>query len=161
MRAQVVPLISICLNHPWDAPHEELTSKEVFAALFPDQEFVEGKLEKLRVEAHKVVRTFLTVQYYLRDGNEFDQAFDLSEVVRARGLDVRYQQLLSKLQKMQAESIWKNENYFQHQFHLEYAIHNEESRHNQLKGDLNVPAVIQTLENYAHLHRLALLNRFR
>jgi len=160
LKAQVVPLIEICLNHPWDAPHQELSSKEVFATLFPGQAFVEGKLEKVRVEAHKVVRTFLTVQHYLRAENEFDQIFDLSEVVRARGLDTRYQHLLSKLQKMQAESTWKNEDYFRRHFLLEYAIHNEESRHNRLKGDLNVPAVIQTLEHYVHLHRLALLNRF-
>jgi len=160
MRAQVVPLLEICLSHSWDAPHEELTSKDVFAVIFPGQAFVEGKLEKVKVEAHKIVRTFLAVQHYLREENEFDQVLDLSEVVRKRGLEVRYQHLLTKLQKLQAESTWKNETYFHRQFLLEYAIHNEESRHNRLKGDLNVPAVIQTLEQYAHLHRLALLNRF-
>ncbi len=160
MRAQVIPLIEICLKHPLDTPNQELNSKNVFTTLFPGQAFVEGKLEKVRVEAHKVVRTFLTVQHYLRAGNEFDQVFDLSEVVRTRGLDTRYQHLLSKLQKMQAESAWKTEIYFHRQFLLEYSIHNEESRHNRLKGDLNVPAVIQTLEHYTHLHRLALLNRF-
>lgn len=148
------------MNHAWDTPNHELNSKDVFAALFPGQTFVEGKLDKVRVEAHKVVRTFLTVQHYLRVGNEFDQVFDLSEVVRARGLDTRYLHLLSKLHKMQAESTWKTETYFHRQFLLEYSIHNEESRHNRLKGDLNVPAVIQSLEHYANLHRLALLNRF-
>jgi hypothetical protein len=160
MRALVIPLIEICMNHAWDTPNHELNSKDVFAALFPGQTFVEGKLDKVRVEAHKVVRTFLTVQHYLRVGNEFDQVFDLSEVVRARGLDTRYLHLLSKLHKMQAESTWKTETYFHRQFLLEYSIHNEESRHNRLKGDLNVPAVIQSLEHYANLHRLALLNRF-
>ena len=160
MRAQVVPLIQICLDHLWVNSTQELKSKEVFAALFPGQEFVEGKLEKVRVEAHKVVRTFLTVQYYLREDNEFNQVIDLSEVVRTKGLDSRHQHLLSKLQKMQAESVWKNEIYFHRQFLLEYVIHEEECLHNQVKGDLNVPNVIHALELHGHLNRLALLNRF-
>ncbi|MFN0216716.1 MAG: hypothetical protein ACKVT2_20860 [Saprospiraceae bacterium] len=160
MRAQVIPLLKICLSHPWEDPNLELNNKQVFSVIFPGQDFIEGKLEKVRVEAHKIVRTFLSVQQYLREGNEFDQVLDLSESVKLKGLEIRYQHLLSKLQKMQAEYAWKNETYFHRQFLLEYAKHNEESRHNRLKGDLNVPAVIQTLENYAHLHRLALLNRF-
>lgn len=95
MRAQVIPLLLICLN----ATDQTLKSNDVFAALFPGHEFVEGKLEKVRVEAHKVVRTFLTVQYYLREGNEFNQVIDLSEVVRTRGLDNRYKHLLSNFKK--------------------------------------------------------------
>ena len=160
MRALVVPLLDICLDHQLHTPERSLEKKEVFAQLFPGQEFVEGKLEKVMVEAHKVVRTFLTVQHYLREGNEFHQNFDFSEVVRTRGLDARYEQWLSKLQKMQEETSWKNESYFHRQFLLEYAIHNEKCLHNQVKGDLNVPSVINALELHGHLNRLALLNRF-
>lgn len=160
MKAQVVPLLDICLNHPWHDPQQKLQKEEVFAALFPHQEFVEGKLEKVMVEAHKVVRAFLLVQYYFRKENEFHHVFDFSEIVRLKGLEGRYQQQLSRLQKSQEESVDKNERYFHRQFILEYAIHDDESLRNQKKGDLNIPNVLYALEAHYYLNRLALLNRF-
>ena len=159
MRTQVRPLLEICLNYRRDA-ETRLEKKDVFARLFPGHVFVEGRLEKIMVEAHKVVRTFLTVQYYLREENEFHQTFDFSKVLRKRSLEGRYRQVLSKLQKIQEEIHRENEDNFYRQFLLEYAIHQEESFHNQVKGDLNVPKTIDALELHGHLNRLALLNRF-
>ncbi len=61
---------------------------------------------------------------------------------------------------MQADNPWKNADYFHQQFLLESAIHLEECFHNQVKGDLNIPKVLDALELHGHLNRLALLNRF-
>lgn len=160
MKAHVGPLLVICLKHYRHQPEQILEKKVVFAALFPGQKFVDGKLEKVMVEAHKVVRTFLLAQHYFREGNEFHQVFDFSEIVRIRGLKARYQHLLSRLKKIHEESRWKNAPYFHRQFLLEYAIHDHESLHNQVKGDLNVPNVLQALELHYYVNRLALLNRF-
>ena len=160
MKTLVKPLLEICLRHSWDDPLQNLDKKEVFATLFPDQKFVEGKLEKVMVEAHKVVRSFLMLQYYFREDNEFFQNFDFSEIVRARGLYTRHQQLLVKLQKIQQQIPWKNTTYLYRQFLLEKSIHDDHSLYNQTKGDLNVPNVLLALETHFHLNRLALLNRF-
>ena len=158
MRAYVVPLLDICLNHSWHPPQQRLEKKEVFASLFPSQTFIEGKLEKIMVEAHKVVRTVLVVCNYLREENEFHQIFDFSEIARTRGLDARYQQLLAKLQKMQEGDPWKNAPYFYRQFLLEKAKHDEETIHNHVKGDLNIPNVIHALSLHYYLNHLAMLN---
>lgn len=160
MKTQVPLLLDICMSYSLNAEQQALEKRDVFSKLFPNQAFLEGKLEKVMVEAHKVVRTFLTVQHYLRKENEFQFNLDFSEVVHTRGLEVRYQQMLAKMRRLQEESPFRHENYFYHQFLVEYAIHNKESRHNQLKGDLNVPNVIFALELHSHLNRLALLNRF-
>jgi hypothetical protein len=50
------------------------------------------------------------------------------------------------------------QNLYQH-FLLEYEFHDLDSLHNQLKGDLNVPNVLFSLEMYLWLTRLELLNR--
>ena len=159
LKAQVIPLLKICLNYLSSENHEELGSNETFEVLFPGQAFVEGKLEKLRVEAHKVVRIFLTMKHYLRAENEFQQVLDFSEEMRNRGLITRFQKSLSKLQRLQEETVWKNETFFHRQFILEYKKHQEESLHNRVKGDLNIPNVFYALELHGQLNRLALLNR--
>ncbi|MFN0174457.1 MAG: hypothetical protein ACKVU0_07425 [Saprospiraceae bacterium] len=160
MKAFVLPLLDICLNHNGHDSSQDLAKQKVFASLFPGQEFIDGKLEKVMVEAHKVVRTGLLLLYYLRDDNEFQQGFDYSQIVRKRGLSVRYQHLLKRLKKKQEDSQQKNANNIYQQFQLENAIHDEESLHNQKRGDLNIPNVLYALQLHGQLNRLALLNRF-
>jgi len=160
MRAQVIPLLEICLNHPWHLDEQKLDKRTVFEKIFPDQTFVEGKLEKVMVEAHKVVRACLLTQRYFREENTFHQWLDFSEFAREQGLDTRYHQTIGRLKKIQSESIYTDSQFFRRQFLLESSISNEESIRNQLKGDLNLPNVLHTLELDYYLNRLALLNVF-
>jgi len=159
-KEQILSLLEICLYHPWLDSHQKVEKSEVFAAVFIDQTFVEGKIEKLFVEAHKLLRTFLLIQNYMKASNEFQQTFDFSEIVRTRGLENRYQQTLSRLQRIQEQSNLRNSTYFYQQFLVEDAIYNRESLNNQAKGDLNVPKVLQSLEIHYFLCRIARLNSF-
>ena len=160
MRVQVGPLLDICLNHPWHDPEQKLEKKAVFSKLFHAQEFIEGKLEKVMVDAHKVIRTFLLTQNYFQEENEFHQVYDFSEIVRKRGLELRHQHLITKLQKIQDEFPWGNTDFFHRQYVLEKTIHEQACFYNQAKGDLNVPNTLQALEQNFHLNRLTLLNSF-
>jgi hypothetical protein len=148
------------LNHPWDICEQRLEKKHVFAKVFPNQSFVEGKLEKLMVDGLKVVRAFILVQRYLREENEFNQLLDYSEELRIRGLDTRYRQTVARLQKLHDTAIHHGQQFYHQQFLLEFAKYEEETRHNQAKGDLNIPSTLQALElDYLH-NRLMLLNQF-
>lgn len=160
MKAQVIPLLDIFLNHPWDFCEQRMEKKEVFAKVFSNQAFVEGKLEKLMVEAHRVVKAFLIAQRYFREDNEFNQLIDYSEELRVRGLDKIYRQTLARLQKSQDTAFQHSQQFYHRQFLLEYSKYEEETRHNQAKGDLNIPNTLQALEqDYLH-NRLVLLNQF-
>ena len=119
----VLPLFDICLKHVEHGSDESLEKKAVFNKLFSGKIFVDGKLEKVMVEVNKIVRTVLLMRYYLSEKNEFQQLFDYSKIIRAKGLKLRYQQIISRLRKMQQEKPWKNADYFQEQFILQYAIH--------------------------------------
>jgi hypothetical protein len=160
MKAFVPGLLDICLSHPWHKQEIFPDKKTVFYSIFPDQEFVEGKLEKTMAEAHKVVKTVLLVQQYLVEDNNFQLGFDFAKIVHSKGLESRYQLLLGRLQKSQTELLCKNEAYFDQQVKLENALHESECYYNQKKGDLNVPNVIQALEINYHIKRLAVLNRY-
>jgi len=160
MRGQVLPLLDVCFGHSFAESPGGLEKIKVYAILFPNQDFKEGKLEKVMVEAHKVIRSFLLSKQYLLEDNEFHQVLDFSEIVRLRGLDTRYRHLLTRLQKIQEGSKWKNNSYHFRQFLLEDAIHDAESLHNQVKGDLNVPKVLHSLELHYHLQRVIRLNTF-
>ncbi|MFN0176601.1 MAG: hypothetical protein ACKVU0_18315 [Saprospiraceae bacterium] len=159
MSAQVVQLLEFCLNYPWGSG-QSMSKKEVYSAIFPGQEFIEGKLEKVMVMAHKVIQSFLLTQHYFREENEFYQIYDLAELVRTRGLEARHQQLLIRLQKNQEESKHKNFEHYLKQIHLEYAKHYAESLKNQKKGDLNIPNLLESIEAFYHIRRVALLNRY-
>jgi len=160
MKAQVIPLLKACLQHSWDDPEQRLEKKTLFATIFPGQDYVEGKLEKVMVEANKVVKIFLLTQRYLREENEFNQLIDFSEEVKARGLHSLHQQNFAKLQKIQDESAPNSLKYHQRQFVLEYAKYEAETVQNQAKGDLNIPQALQALEINYYLNRLILLNQF-
>ncbi|MFN0175598.1 MAG: hypothetical protein ACKVU0_13185 [Saprospiraceae bacterium] len=159
MKDRVTPLLELCFNHLRDSTSQNLEKNEVYAKLFPGQEFLEGKLEKVMVEAHKIVRAFLLVQHYFREENDFQQGFDFSKVVHKRGLTSRYQQLMTKLHNTQESVLLRNSTYVYHQFLLEYAEFEEASVRNQAKGDLNIPKTIQALELYSYYNRLELLNQ--
>lgn len=139
-------------NQIWD---KEEISKKVFG----QDTYVEGRLEKTMVEVHKVVKSVVQMQHYFSEENEFQQQFDLAKIAHKRGLEKRYVQSITKLQK-QLPSIDSSDrqNLYQH-FLLEYEFHDLDSLHNQLKGDLNVPNVLYSLELYLWLTRLELLNR--
>jgi hypothetical protein len=159
MREHTLPFLNICLDHPWHLPEQRLEKKDVYAKIFPGQKFVEGKIEKVMVDALKIVRSFLLSKHYFSDENQFDQTLEFSHIVRSRGLANRQLHLLTRAQKIQEETPVKNAAFFYRQFLLEYAIHDLESFQNQKKGELNISKVLNALEAHFHLNRFALLNR--
>ena len=62
MKAFVGPLLEICLTHSWDST-EPLDKIDLYNVLFDGEGIKDRKLEKVMVEAHKVVRSFLLVQH--------------------------------------------------------------------------------------------------
>lgn len=153
-----ITFLRFCLKHPWDYTNQKMEKKVVFEKVFPQQRFVEGKVEKLMVEAYKAIRYWLLIQNYFREENEFSQLFDFAEILRKRKLDSRHQQILARLQNLQAKAKQKNSLHFHRQILLEGAIHYDACRNNHIKGDLNIPNLLHTLDTYHHLRRLALLN---
>ena len=154
------PILLEVLLQMCDLPDQQTWSKEeIYHKVFVGESFVEGRMEKTMVEVHKMVKSVLQIQYYFSEQNEFQQQFDLAKIALKRGLEKRYVQSISKLQKqIPPVDASDRQNLYQH-FLLEYEFHDLDSIHNQLKGDLNVPSVLFSLEIYLWLTRLELINR--
>ncbi len=158
--ALVLSLIRIVLQAAPDFSPKKLDKNQVYHLLFPQKPLVEGKLEKLMVEASRLLKSFLLHHAYFQEANQTRHQLDWTAVLQERNLHHWHQQTLLKLQKTHTKQVAKNTEYFSDQFRIEFAVHQHETNHNRLKGDLNVPQVLQSLDIYYHLTRLELLNLF-
>lgn len=159
-KALVLPLVLICYEYLAGNIPQISDKKEVFARLFSNQAFIEGKLEKVMVEAHKVLRTFLLAEQYFSEENEFQQTLDLADIVRKRGLKDRHLKLLNKGKELLNQTDAKNAKYYLNQICLQSEIHDLESLNNKKKGDINIPDLLKSIEMFYHFRRIELLNRF-
>jgi len=159
LKAYVPIFLQLCLGQIRHLPDQLFEKNIVYAQLFPQQPIVEGKLEKVMAEAHKIVRDSLLARQYLASENEFQQTLDFAQWIRKQGMRSRFKNLLTKLKKIHSEQPVKNPDYFQQAFLLESAIHEEESFQNQIKNDLNIHNVMYALKNFEYINRFALLNK--
>ncbi|MDO8368092.1 MAG: hypothetical protein Q7T20_14920 [Saprospiraceae bacterium] len=159
-RAKVILLLDLCMAHPWKDPATVPDKRSMHASLYPEHEFKQWRLEHVMVEAHKIVRSFLGMKHYLSAENEFDQVLDFAKIVRARGLKNRYNQLITRLQKLQEETVIKCPEHYRRQFELESEIHFEECLNNHKKGDLNIPNLLKATDTFSFIRQFAVLSRY-
>jgi hypothetical protein len=159
MKSFAPKLTEICLDPQIYIKNPGLDKTRMYTALFPDQPYIEGRIEKVMVEVHKLIKNALLVRNYLQDDNEFTHGLLYAEILRKKALTDRHNATLSRLQKSQNETRIKSLKYFDQQVSLDNAIHEFECLNNQKKGDLHVPEVLQTLETGYEFRRITILNR--
>lgn len=160
VKVQMLTLLRIILNGLERSIKPSYDKGQIFELLFPGQEYIEGKVEKVMVEVHKVVKNYLLMKYYFREENEFAMNFDFSEIVRQRNLQPRYNFQIGRLEKTLSTEKWINSQYFYNLYLLEKSKHDQKTVQNHVKGDLNIPNVLHALDSYYHLNNLAMLNFF-
>jgi hypothetical protein len=126
-RNYAAELLNICLDYPWHLEGKSLSKSDVYCQLFPGQPLIEGRLEKVMVEAHKVVRSFLLTQRYFQTENEFAQVLDFSEILRQKEMKSRYNQVMGKLQKVLDAYPYDNKVRLKRSFELEHVKCDEAS----------------------------------
>jgi hypothetical protein len=159
MKSFAPKLTEICLDPEISIKNPGLDKTRIYAELFPNQPYIEGRIEKVMVEVHKIIKNALLIKNYLLDGNEFMQGIHYAEILRKKSLTDRYSASLARLQKSQNEQKIKNLQYFDQQVLLDNAIHEFECLNNQKKGDLLVPQLLQILEITYEFKRINILNR--
>lgn len=160
LRKQVILLTNACLNAIASPDSSDFNRESAFALVFPNQEFVEGKLDKVMVETLKVLRTFLMVGRYLREENQFQHHLDLAQELRSRKLQTRYESAEMRLQKLLEEAPESNQ-FFYHKYQFEFLKYDQETVNNKAKGDLNIPNTIYALESFYYNYKLLLLNQYQ
>lgn len=150
-------LLEILLKAYPDFEVETIEKNSVYDILFPGQPFVSSRLEKINVEASKIVRTYFQVKYYLREENEFNRNLDMAIILRNKGMSSRYEQWFNRLQKTQNTPPFP-EQYFYNQYLLNLEQGYWMGINNQQKNDLNIFNIIQNLDAFFVYQRLTLLN---
>lgn len=159
-KIEVFKLLSLIEEALFSFGEEDLNKNYIYKILFPGKTYVNGKIDKIMAELNKIVRTFLLTKYYFREENNTYQNLDLAVILRLRGLENRYQQLVTQIGLDLEKEKTETSDYFYRKYLLEYEKHDWQSYYNREKGDLNIPLTIENLDLYYYINKFELLNRF-
>lgn len=158
--AKVQALVNWLLKAAPGFNPQKLKKQDAFQAVFNDEPLADGKLEKVMVATNKFLKTFLIEQHSQKAAHFIHQQIAWVNILKERGLDFWQQKSLQQLQKAQHQKSLRDPEFYYHQFRIDFAIYQNEAAHNQLKGDLNVPRALQSLDLFYHIARLELLNHY-
>lgn len=138
----------------------DLKRSDAYRAVFPGSPMVEGKLDKVMSELHKLAKEFISVSRYMQPENEFRRQLDQAAFYRTHGLDQRYQNLIQKLEARQKDVTRLDQDYFDRALLLDYEIHSYENLHNQKRGDVHIQETLQSLDLQYFFIKTQLLNLY-
>lgn len=138
----------------------DLEREKAYQHVFPGASVVEGKLDKVMSELHKLAKEFLSVNHYMREENEFRRLLDQAAFYRDHALDNRHRNIVQKLEAYQNATTCRDQDFFERAFLLDSEIHSCENLHNQKRGDVHIPKTLQSLDLQYFLLKTELLNKF-
>lgn len=143
--------------HP-DYDHPSLERPVIYAQLFPGQEIIKGKLEKVISDTLGLLRSFLLHQHYGRPENNFQHAMDWAQMLKFLGKTDKYEQFMEKSkQELFTQSNLSNK-YFLQKLQFEYEILSWRNMNNTTRGDINLANTFSALLDYYEVSRLELSN---
>lgn len=138
----------------------DLGREDAYQAIFPGAPVVEGKLDKVMSELHKLAKEFISVRRYMQPDNEFRRLLDQAAFYRTHALDNRHRNIIQKLETYQNKVILRDQDFFERAFLLDHEIHAYENLHNQKRGDVHIQKTLQSLDLHYFLSKTELLNRY-
>ena len=126
---------------------EALAKERVFKAIYPEQTFSAGKLNKLMTYLLKLVHHFIYTESQ-KSKEEISKELAVAQFYRERRLATTYQNHLKKFQRYLKEERPSNQAYLHNCFLIEREIFTFESSQNKRKLDLHLPQTIQQLDVY-------------
>lgn len=139
---------------------EKLDKTRAYKAVFDSSSVVEGKMDKVMSELHKLAREFIQVRKYQSGENEFQQMLDLATFYRERDMDGRYQSIVNKLEESRKKVSQPDLNFFRQQFLLDFEIHTYEDKYNRKRDDIHIRKTLQSLDLYYFMLKTELLNQY-
>lgn len=143
-----------------DFQESALRRDEAYKAVFPGMPVVEGKLDKVMSDLHKLAKEFIAVNHYMREANEFRRLLDQAVFYRSHALDSRHHNIIQKLESYQNDLVRLDKDFFQRSFLLNFEIHSYENLHNLKRGDVHIPQTLSSLDLQYFLIKTELLNQY-
>ncbi len=131
---------------------DNISKYEVYQTVFPDEEFNKSKLDKLSTEAVAVVQEFIAL--FCSDVVEEPKKWlNQARFYKDRGMDSEFRSALKKYVDL-LEKMPKDQKYFLGKFNAEYEYALYQSDHNNKKDDVNLTALIKSLDLFYISHKL-------
>ncbi len=153
-------LLAFILAAAPDFSETDLERDRAYRSILPAGPVVEGKLDKVMSELHKLAKEFLSVNRYLRPENEFHRLLDQASFYRIHGMSNRYDNIIQKLEGRQRAVTRLDQYFFERAYLLDNEIHTFENTYNQKRGDVHIQQTLQSLDRYYFLIKTELLNLY-
>ncbi len=138
----------------------KLDKTRAYKAVFNSPSVVEGKMDKVMSELHKLAREFIQVRRYQSGENEFQQMLDLATFYRENNMDSRYQSVVNDLEENRKKVLQPDLNFFRQQFLLDCEQHTYEDKYNRKRDDIHIRKTLQSLDLYYFMLKTELLNQY-
>lgn len=153
-------LLAFIIRASPDFSEDKLDKTGAYEAVFSGSTVVEGKIDKVMSELHKLAREFIQVHTYAKEKNEFQQMLDLAAFYRENGMDNRYQSIVSRLEEQQKQISQLDLDFFRRQFLLDCEQHAYEDKYNRKRDDIHIQKTLQSLDLYYFMLKTELLNQY-
>ncbi len=127
---------------------QKMTKESVYALLFPDEEPVKNKLEKLMSDTLQVVRQFIALEVVRTEMGEMEQLVNLQKFYNERNQEKYFRQARNQFNRLKENKRnWHPKDLFQMFLSEaeEFAFQNVQNRK---KDDLNLRATLHALNEY-------------
>lgn len=158
---EIKKLFSVLCGHADLNPGEEpeISREAVYHQLFGDHPHIAGKLEKLMVELNKCLREYLVLKEITTEQHKIDYQLQWISWLRKRGLGNRFKMEVARLNSVLSANRLESSEMLHARLRLTEEEYIWETDHNKITGDLNIPAVLKSLDLYYKNFKTDLLNR--
>jgi hypothetical protein len=154
--SQMIHLFEYLIAFAPDFNDEQLSGEYAFDKLFPNEDFDREKLNRKTSNLYQLVQEFLAIERLQNQPFEKDRM--LLKYFDEEFLDSHFESTLKRVRKQEAAQNWKDIAYYQRQLELELLLYQYKSKRDDRKGDVNLQAVNNSLDDYFLLQKLILLN---
>lgn len=156
----ILRLYQLILEASPEFPDEAVEKNKIYQRLFSGQAVVQGKLEKVMAELNGLLRTFSLTRMYFAEEKQDQQTLHWAIWLRERGLAERSQQVISKWKNQREQEDKESLEVFHSDLLIAEEEHEWKSTYNKLKGDLNIPQLLERLDLYYFNYRFEISNRY-
>ena len=132
---------------------ERLSKERTFTVLYPDQDFVPGKLDRVMSNLLKIINEFIIYEFSDLKEDEVKRKLVMAKFYRQRHMEKSFERTIKSLRETQKQEKKKKDFYLK-QFFIEQEMMDFGNLYNQRKNDSNVAATLESLDVFYLVHRL-------
>lgn len=125
---------------------EVLVKENIYKNLFPNEDYVKGKLEKIMTLLYQTIKRFVVESYTQKSKEAIHDELKLAGFYRQKKLDKSFQRTLKQIRKRQDSIKKKDKNFFFNEYLIAKEYSEYESFYNTRQKDLNLPSTLRNLD---------------